>query len=101
MMTLLQQRARETEGVLASNLYSDIGPTYYAKLGWKLHDSSVISFDTANSTRMNDLHRSSHSSTVLSPLLVSSLEQQLGHIAVGKEEEQLLKHHSSSKSAIL
>lgn len=30
------------EQTLASNLYSDIGPKFYAKLGWKVHNSTDI-----------------------------------------------------------
>ncbi|KAH7477090.1 hypothetical protein KRP22_001017 [Phytophthora ramorum] len=33
---------------LVSVLYSDIGPTYYDKLGWRLHPSKMATLDVAN-----------------------------------------------------
>ncbi|KAG3074885.1 hypothetical protein PI124_g20381 [Phytophthora idaei] len=35
-------------GSLVSVLYSDIGPTYYDKLGWKLHPSKMATLDVAH-----------------------------------------------------
>ncbi|EGZ24131.1 hypothetical protein PHYSODRAFT_484193 [Phytophthora sojae] len=35
-------------GALVSVLYSDIGPTYYDKLGWKLHPSKMATLDVAH-----------------------------------------------------
>ncbi|ORX96775.1 hypothetical protein K493DRAFT_314343 [Basidiobolus meristosporus CBS 931.73] len=36
MMKLLYQELKET-GAAVSNLYSDVGPTFYARLGWKIY----------------------------------------------------------------
>ncbi|KAE8907642.1 hypothetical protein PF005_g18046 [Phytophthora fragariae] len=35
-------------GALVSVLYSDIGPTYYDKLGWRLHPSKMATLDVAH-----------------------------------------------------
>ncbi|KAJ3303246.1 hypothetical protein HDV03_004073 [Kappamyces sp. JEL0829] len=42
MLTALLATIKRQEGVLASTLYSDIGPTYYAKLGWALFPSTSL-----------------------------------------------------------
>ncbi|CAH0479709.1 unnamed protein product [Peronospora belbahrii] len=38
---------------LVSVLYSDIGPTYYDKLGWKVHPSKMATLDVANPRNIN------------------------------------------------
>ncbi|KAK1931985.1 hypothetical protein P3T76_012485 [Phytophthora citrophthora] len=44
-LTEVAKQLQETPGALASVLYSDIGPTYYDKLGWKLHSSKMATLD--------------------------------------------------------
>jgi GNAT superfamily N-acetyltransferase len=47
----LKEVAKQLEqlpGSLASVLYSDIGPTYYDKLGWRLHPSKMATLDVAS-----------------------------------------------------
>ncbi|GMF22695.1 unnamed protein product [Phytophthora fragariaefolia] len=43
-------------GALVSVLYSDIGPTYYDKLGWKLHPSKMATLGVAqpHSTKLSE-----------------------------------------------
>lgn len=50
MLKSLLERARSMEGVIASSLYSDIGPIYYSKLGWEVSQSNfTLFFDLENS----------------------------------------------------
>jgi hypothetical protein len=50
MMKQLNRRLREFDGVVLSTLYSDIGPTFYTKLGWQKLESkeSVLTWDAPN-----------------------------------------------------
>ena len=54
MMKLLLIECKK-QGCIASILYSDIGPLFYAKLGWKLYPSKQVSFDTTDKVRQCDL----------------------------------------------
>lgn len=44
MMELLYERCK-IEGCIASNLYSDVGHDFYARFGWKSHQSNVLEID--------------------------------------------------------
>ncbi|KAJ3298920.1 hypothetical protein HK104_010154 [Borealophlyctis nickersoniae] len=39
MMTKVLEAVKAKEGAIASTLYSDVGPLFYAKLGWVVHPS--------------------------------------------------------------
>ncbi|KAJ3088385.1 hypothetical protein HK102_008866 [Quaeritorhiza haematococci] len=43
LLELLRTQLRVDEGVWASNLYSDIGPVYYNRLGWKVYPAIAAS----------------------------------------------------------
>ncbi|KAF1327035.1 hypothetical protein FI667_g7878, partial [Globisporangium splendens] len=43
----LAKRLETYPNAVASVLYSDIGPTYYDKLGWRLHPSTIAELDVA------------------------------------------------------
>lgn len=49
LLSKLLERARNgMDGVIASTLYSDIGPSYYAKMGWKCYPSYSLCLDLTN-----------------------------------------------------
>ncbi|KAL3672131.1 hypothetical protein V7S43_002793 [Phytophthora oleae] len=45
LLTEVAKQLQELPGALVSALYSDIGPTYYDKLGWKLYPSKMATLD--------------------------------------------------------
>ncbi|KAG7376182.1 hypothetical protein PHYPSEUDO_014129 [Phytophthora pseudosyringae] len=47
-MTQVAKQLGELPGTLVSVLYSDIGSTYYDKLGWRLHPSTMAILDVAH-----------------------------------------------------
>ncbi|POM78516.1 Hypothetical protein PHPALM_3946, partial [Phytophthora palmivora] len=47
-MTQVATQLEKLPGALVSVLYSDIGPTYYDSLGWKLHPSKMATLDAAH-----------------------------------------------------
>lgn len=49
MLTLLSNRLRSS-GATAITLYSDIGPTFYSKLGWHLYPSISLIYDLTSPT---------------------------------------------------
>lgn len=49
MMNLLHKKMIAKPGVVASNLYSDVGPVFYNRLGWKLYPSFEAWVDVSTS----------------------------------------------------
>ncbi|OWZ14759.1 hypothetical protein PHMEG_00011718 [Phytophthora megakarya] len=47
-MAEVAKQLEKLPGALVSVLYSDIGPTYYDKMGWKLHPSKMASLEVAH-----------------------------------------------------
>jgi GNAT superfamily N-acetyltransferase len=45
MLKLLKDQMHSMEGVISSTLYSDIGPTYYDRLGWKCFKSVSLIYE--------------------------------------------------------
>ena len=52
-MKVLAKQLGKLSRAFVSVLYSDIGPTYYDKLGWKLHPSKMATLDVANPRNVN------------------------------------------------
>ncbi|CAI5724042.1 unnamed protein product [Hyaloperonospora brassicae] len=48
-MKKVAEQLKQLSGAVVSVLYSDIGPTFYSRLGWKLHPSKMAAIDVANS----------------------------------------------------
>uniref|UniRef100_K3WEW6 LYC1 C-terminal domain-containing protein n=1 Tax=Globisporangium ultimum (strain ATCC 200006 / CBS 805.95 / DAOM BR144) TaxID=431595 RepID=K3WEW6_GLOUD len=46
-LAALAKRLKTYPNAVASVLYSDIGPTYYDKLGWRLHPSTIAELNVA------------------------------------------------------
>jgi hypothetical protein len=45
MLKSLQTEIRSMEGVIASSLYSDIGPEFYDRMGWKCYESVSLMYE--------------------------------------------------------
>lgn len=65
MLTSLLAQLKEKKDAIASTLYSDIGPEFYAKLGWEPHPSLslVHQFEYSDTTGSQLIGRSSISSS--------------------------------------
>ncbi|GLE08719.1 hypothetical protein PINS_up020082 [Pythium insidiosum] len=53
-LTGVAQRMQKKKCTIASVLYSDIGPTFYDKLGWRLHPSDMVVLDSSASKNMEE-----------------------------------------------
>lgn len=61
MLTLLQQLARKSGNYTFSDLYSDVKPTIYSRLGWKEYPAPSVAVHVKN------FHNSSHFSEEPAP----------------------------------
>uniref|UniRef100_M4BHZ5 LYC1 C-terminal domain-containing protein n=1 Tax=Hyaloperonospora arabidopsidis (strain Emoy2) TaxID=559515 RepID=M4BHZ5_HYAAE len=85
------KQLKQIPGAVLSVLYSDIGPTYYDRLGWKLHPSKMATIDVAE-LRTTNLTNSRNIETV-SLLLDANLDKFLR--ADNEKLVRVLEHEKS------
>lgn len=88
-LSLVRERLRKLLDALTSVLYSDIGPTYYDKLGWRVYPSTMVTLDVSHP-------RNGLQSTVAVPAAAGELQrfildQHLDEFLVA-DNERLVQH---------
>ncbi|KAG7390790.1 hypothetical protein PHYBOEH_006916 [Phytophthora boehmeriae] len=88
-MKQVAKQLAQFRGALVSVLYSDIGPTYYDKLGWRLHPSQMATLDVTHPRNA----KTNNDSIELIPL---ALDQELDEFFKA-DNDRLVEELSSAK----
>ncbi|KAG0228736.1 hypothetical protein BGW41_003347 [Actinomortierella wolfii] len=100
LMKAIWEKARE-KGAEISYLYSDVGPTFYARYGWKVHRSDELVIPVSTIFPENWGKSSSPSMSAVLPVQDKDLDVVLSHDAELLKEELIDRLKDAEKDTVL